>query len=204
MKKLLLPFVAAFVAFGLLGSMPADAMNKAQLIDQLAEKVLERPDAERALNGFLVATTAALEKGEKVQIIGFGSFTVRKQTGQGPVVRDVVQFKADNDRCLPRETCVTTSDLIEMILEEWKLREEEDRGDGGTVATAASDAPTFEELEAFFEALIAIIHETLMDGEEVEIEGFGTFYATGSPGDETVVKKTVKFKAGADLARALR
>nr|WP_296154369.1 HU family DNA-binding protein [uncultured Peptoniphilus sp.] len=53
-------------------------MNKSELIASIAEKSnLSKKDAENALNGFLDTIEEALSGGEKVQLVGFGTFEVR-------------------------------------------------------------------------------------------------------------------------------
>lgn len=53
-------------------------MTKAELIQVVAENAeLTKKDAEKAVTGVLSAITDALVKGEKVQIVGFGTFEVR-------------------------------------------------------------------------------------------------------------------------------
>jgi len=53
-------------------------MNKAELVTNIAEKSgLTKKDAESALNAFMEAVQEALAKGEKVQLVGFGTFEVR-------------------------------------------------------------------------------------------------------------------------------
>ena len=63
-------------------------MNKAELIDVIAKKVgLTKADSGKALDAITGAITQALSKGEKVQLIGFGSFEVRKRkarSGRNP------------------------------------------------------------------------------------------------------------------------
>jgi len=53
-------------------------MNKAELIASIAEKGnLTKKDAETALNAFMGSVQESLAKGEKVQLVGFGTFEVR-------------------------------------------------------------------------------------------------------------------------------
>ena len=53
-------------------------MNKAELIASIAEKgSLTKKDAETALNAFMRSVEDSLAKGEKVQLVGFGTFEVR-------------------------------------------------------------------------------------------------------------------------------
>ena len=55
-------------------------MNKSELINALAEKTsFSKKDAEKALNAFVETINTALAKGEKVQLIGFGTFDVKKR-----------------------------------------------------------------------------------------------------------------------------
>ena len=53
-------------------------MNKAELVASIAEKSsLTKKDAEAALNGFMSTIQETLATGEKVQLVGFGTFEVR-------------------------------------------------------------------------------------------------------------------------------
>jgi DNA-binding protein HU-beta len=84
-------------------------MNKAELIDAMAAGAgLSKADAKRALDAFVGSTTDALKKGDRVALVGFGSFSVstraaRKgrnpQTGQeiNIAAKKVVKFKAGAD-----------------------------------------------------------------------------------------------------------
>ena len=58
-------------------------MNKTELIAAVAKKAdLSKKDAEAAVNAAVAAITAALKKGDKVQLIGFGTFEVRKRAAK--------------------------------------------------------------------------------------------------------------------------
>ncbi len=53
-------------------------MNKGQLVNELVKKTaFSRKDAEKALNAFVDSVSDSLKKGEKVQLIGFGTFDVK-------------------------------------------------------------------------------------------------------------------------------
>jgi len=81
-------------------------MNKAQLIDAMAEKAgLSKADAKKALDAFVDSTTDALKGGDRVALIGFGSFAISERgarTGRNPQTgkeisipaKKVVKFKA--------------------------------------------------------------------------------------------------------------
>ena len=84
-------------------------MNKAQLIDEIAaEANLTKADAKRALDAFVKSTTNALKKGNRVALVGFGSFSVAKRnarTGRNPqtgkpitiAAKKVIKFKAGSE-----------------------------------------------------------------------------------------------------------
>ncbi len=58
-------------------------MNKQDLISAIAEKAnLSKKDAEAALGAFVGAVEGALKKGDKVQLVGFGSFEVRERAAR--------------------------------------------------------------------------------------------------------------------------
>lgn len=58
-------------------------MNKSDLVNNIASKSgLSKKDVESVLNGFLGEVTSALSSGEKVQLIGFGTFETRKRSGR--------------------------------------------------------------------------------------------------------------------------
>lgn len=73
-------------------------MNKAELVDAIAsEAKLTKADAKRALDGFIGAASKTLKKGDKVIIIGFGTFSVAKRaarTGRNPQTGKTIQIKA--------------------------------------------------------------------------------------------------------------
>ncbi|MBE6817634.1 MAG: HU family DNA-binding protein [Ruminococcaceae bacterium] len=58
-------------------------MNKKDLIKAVADaSALTNKDAEKAINAFTAAITDALKKGEKVQLVGFGTFEVRERAAK--------------------------------------------------------------------------------------------------------------------------
>ena len=58
-------------------------MTKAELINAIAEKGgLTKKDAEKALNAVTASITDALASGDKVQIVGFGTFEVRERSAK--------------------------------------------------------------------------------------------------------------------------
>ena len=73
-------------------------MNKSELIAAMAAKTGEtKKDAEIALDAILAAITASLKKGDKVQLVGFGSFEVRKRAarkGRNPQTKEEIKIPA--------------------------------------------------------------------------------------------------------------
>jgi DNA-binding protein HU-beta len=58
-------------------------MNKQDLVNSISEKSgLTKKDVETVLNNFLGEVTDALSSGDKVQLIGFGTFETRKRSGR--------------------------------------------------------------------------------------------------------------------------
>ncbi len=81
-------------------------MNKAQLIDAIAAQAgLTKAGAKKALNATIGAISGSLKKGDRVALVGFGSFSISKRsarTGRNPqtgkeikiAAKKVVKFKA--------------------------------------------------------------------------------------------------------------
>ena len=61
-------------------------MNKAELVSMIAAKSnLTKKDSEMALNAFVETVQGALKKGEKIQLVGFGTFEVRARAARNGV-----------------------------------------------------------------------------------------------------------------------
>ena len=81
-------------------------MNKTELIDAVAAKAgLSKADTKKAMEAYMAVTGDALKKGDKIAIVGFGTFSVQKraarnghnpQTGKSIKIaaKKVVKFKA--------------------------------------------------------------------------------------------------------------
>ena len=73
-------------------------MNKTELVAAVAENAgLTKKDAERIVNASFDAITAALSKGEKVQISGFGTFeskTREARIGRNPHTKEAIEIPA--------------------------------------------------------------------------------------------------------------
>lgn len=58
-------------------------MNKAELVAAIAEKTeLSKKDSEKALKAFVDVVTEELTKGEKIQLVGFGTFEVAERAAR--------------------------------------------------------------------------------------------------------------------------
>ncbi len=73
-------------------------MNKAELVTALAQKAgLTKKDADKALAAFVEVVTDALKEGEKVQIVGFGTFDVKERparTARNPRTGEEIKIDA--------------------------------------------------------------------------------------------------------------
>ncbi len=73
-------------------------MNKSELIAKMAEKSgLPKKDNEAVLKAFIESVEEALEGGEKVQLVGFGTFETRERAarvGRNPRTKEEIQIPA--------------------------------------------------------------------------------------------------------------
>ena len=73
-------------------------MNKTELIAAIAAKTGEtKKVAESSVNAFVDVITETLQKGDKVQLVGFGSFEVRKRAarkGRNPQTKEEIKIPA--------------------------------------------------------------------------------------------------------------
>ena len=73
-------------------------MNKSELVAAVAEKAaLSKKDSEKAVNAVVEAITGALVAGEKVQVVGFGSFETKKRDariGRNPKTKEEIKIPA--------------------------------------------------------------------------------------------------------------
>ena len=84
-------------------------MNKSELINAMAaESGLSKTDAKKALDAFISVVTNAMKEGDKVALVGFGTFSVSERAGRTGInpstkqpieipAKKVVKFKAGNE-----------------------------------------------------------------------------------------------------------
>ncbi len=176
-------------------------MNKAELIEAIASSAnLPEADTERALDAFVGATTKSLRGGNRVALVGFGSFSISKRkarTGRNPqavvngavnpgieLVRGVVEFKAGDRPFLPNVEYTTTEDIAtEMVSMSLS-------GDIGE-----QQGLTEEQARQFMDSFVNVTLSTLQTGIAVNVgEDFGTFSVTLSNAKihETKNGKTIR------------
>ena len=73
-------------------------MNKTELVAAMAEQTnLSKKDAEAALKAFIDVVSEELKKGEKVQLVGFGTYEVSERAareGRNPQTGETMEIKA--------------------------------------------------------------------------------------------------------------
>lgn len=78
-------------------------MNKAELVDTIASKAgLTKTQANEVLDCFMETVVKTLKKGDKVTLVGFGTFSVSERSarnGRNPQTGEVIKIKA---RKVPR------------------------------------------------------------------------------------------------------
>ena len=76
-------------------------MNKTQLVEAVAQSTgLKKKEAEAAVSALTDAIVAALQNGEKVQIVGFGTFEVKERaarSGRNPKTGETIQIAASKN-----------------------------------------------------------------------------------------------------------
>ncbi len=75
-------------------------MNKADLIAKVADKSgLTKKDADKALAALIESITEALKNDDKIQLVGFGTFELRKRAerkGRNPLTKEEITIPASN------------------------------------------------------------------------------------------------------------
>ncbi len=219
MKRLCLTVLVALVAA--LACRPVSAMNKAELIDAIASNSgLSKADAGRALDALVGNTANTLRKGDKVSLIGFGTFSVSRRAA----------------RSLSRQRDITRRERaclwLAAFAPEW-IHDIFCTTDELGLAEAMFETP-LEDGTLLGDRALAVIEiftdfttRNLVAREVVDIDEFGVFFVEEKPrrpntvvfeakrafvarigrnpqtGEEIPIpaKKVAKFKAGADLSK---
>ena len=73
-------------------------MNKTELVAAIAEKAeISKKDADKAVEALIETVTEALKAGDKIQLVGFGTFEVRvrpERTGRNPRTKETIKIAA--------------------------------------------------------------------------------------------------------------
>lgn len=73
-------------------------MKKTELVAAIADKAkISKKDADKAVSAFVETVIETLKAGDKVQLIGFGTFEVRNRearTGRNPLTKETIQIAA--------------------------------------------------------------------------------------------------------------
>ena len=73
-------------------------MNKTELVAAIAEKAeISKKDADKAVAALIETVTEALKAGDKIQLVGFGTFEVRvrpERTGRNPRTKETIKIAA--------------------------------------------------------------------------------------------------------------
>ena len=73
-------------------------MNKTELVAAMVNQTnLAKKDVEAVLNSFMEVVTKELQDGEKVQLVGFGTFEVAERaarTGRNPSTKEIIEIPA--------------------------------------------------------------------------------------------------------------
>lgn len=76
-------------------------MNKTELVASVAEKAgLSKKDADKAVAAFIDSVVDTLKAGDKVQLVGFGTFEVRERaarTGINPQTKQTIKIAASKN-----------------------------------------------------------------------------------------------------------
>jgi DNA-binding protein HU-beta len=76
-------------------------VNKAELVDAVAESAdISKAAATRAVDGMVAAVSAALQKGDQVSLVGFGTFSVKERaarTGRNPRTGETINIAASKN-----------------------------------------------------------------------------------------------------------
>lgn len=216
-----IPVVLFVVALVLAGASTApstvSAMKKAELIDAMAsESGLSKDESAAAADTLFGEMASALKKGDRLSLIGFGSFSISKRsarTGRNPQTGKEIKIPAKTVDFFPEVrsmaaerrhhgTTVTGEDIVADVCGDRRERE-----DKCPYALA-------------LDALLTVTVDAYTRGETVEWGDFGSF---SSPAAESISKRSartgrnpqtgkeiqiaaknvVKFKAGAELSKSV-
>lgn len=203
------------------------AETNAGLIESIvSDSDMSKSKVKTALDAFINVTTKALQKHDRASWAGFGSFSISKRsarTGRTPQTEtpteNAVRFKCGDELAAVLDLIPGRGDERRLGREPRTRRRKE--ADGPTdeslidaESLASGTVLSEEEAEMFLDAFIDATTEALQEGDGLSLIGFGSFSIskrsarTGrnpQTGKEIQIaaRKVVKFKAGAELSKAV-
>ena len=91
-------------------------MNRTELVAAMAEKTqLSKKDADLALKAFIDVVSEEMQKGEKVQLVGFGTFEVSERAareGRNPKTGETMTISASESKTIKQEMWHCPADRI--------------------------------------------------------------------------------------------
>lgn len=206
MNKLLIIFalVIGFSVVALANTEEASAMNKAELIDAIAgDANLSKADAKRALDGFVTATSDALKKGDRISLVGFGSFSISKRAARKLSKQDDLTPRQYGCLWLASQApewlhglfCSTSdTEIIALMVES-----SDSSGDGSLDRSSDDDGRLDkEEAQRFLNSVKRVTTELLVLREDADLEGFGAFSVRENRGRKL---NTVEFDASSSFVK---
>ncbi len=202
----------------------AVAMNKAELIEQMASEAgLHKSEMQTALDAFIDATTTALQKGDSAVLVGFGSFSISKRSartgrnpafGNGPADDSPVTFEScpefaaalDLNPGKGDEASARCRDA-DVVIDAAYIASETGRDSDSRL----SEADAKRALDAFINATTKALKkgDRLSLGERFGVLSISKRSARTGRNPQTgkeiqiAAKNVVKFKAGAELSKAV-
>ncbi len=210
---------AVGLVLGLLLGSPAYAMNKAELIDAIAKDAgLSEADVDHVLETVPILVGEALKKGNRVALIGFGSFSISKRTTGGFCDEDSDGDGLCDGVCTDDGFCVCESPWepeFEAGSPELSECQYYTTDEELIPAIARANKLTEEDAAAFLQSFKKIVHRAVRRGQWVETGGLGNFWNERMPRRtgrnpqtgatiKIAAKRVAKFKAGKALADTVK
>ena len=119
-------------------------MNKSELISAMAaEAGLSKADSKRALDAFIASVTKALKAGDKVALVGFGTFSVTERAGRvgiNPATKKPIQIPAKKVAKFRAGSELTIEYRTEIgSIRNWRIESAVRTGCSGCTGTVAED-----------------------------------------------------------------
>ncbi len=170
---------------------------RGELVEAIASRSgLSKADAKRALDGFTNATIESLRKGDRISLVGFGSFSISKRaarTGRNPKTdkeiqgnaRDEVRFEADRELVAALDLIPGRGDERRLPGEKNSRGTDADHGDDGMVdeaetvldanALARESGLSKSDAKRALDGIVEAMTGALSRDRRLSLVGFGSF-----------------------------